>query len=88
MELSFIFNDSISRKNNNAYDDYGENHHIIVWCIKHYAQYFKFIAVFTTFLQDREEMEGYFICSYATVPNIINDRADIISGTFAQEDCD
>lgn len=26
MELSFIFNDSISRKNNNAYDDYGENH--------------------------------------------------------------
>lgn len=53
MELSFIFNDSISRKNNNAYDDYGENHHIIVWCIKHYAQYFKFIAVFTTFLQDK-----------------------------------
>ena len=33
-------------------------------------------------------MEGYFICSYATVPNIINDRVDIISDTFSQEDCE
>ena len=25
-ELTFLFNNNISRKNNNAYDDYGENH--------------------------------------------------------------
>ena len=34
----------------------------------------------------KEEMEGYLICVFAMVPNIINDRENIISDTFAQED--
>ena len=35
----------------------------------------------------KEEMECYFICVFAMVPNIINDRENIISDTFAQEGC-
>ena len=34
----------------------------------------------------KEEMEGYFTCVFAMIPNIINDRENIISDTFAQED--
>ena len=66
-----------------------------LWNIKHYAQYFKFIAGYLlhTFRTNssiiflwKEEMEGYFTCVFAMIPNIINDRENIISDTFAQED--
>lgn len=56
-ELTFIFNNNVSRKNNNAYDDYGENHsnayYQDLWNMKHYAQYFKWISLFTIFLEDK-----------------------------------